>query len=92
MSHHPSAKDGLLNFITKSERSDKKFDLVPKHPTKVKEEILDQINDDDNYYLEQTMEEYAENPYDLKINRLLFDFCSFMFDKGLMNIHFNSLR
>jgi len=35
-----------------------------KHPTKVKEEILDQINDDDNYYLEQTMEEYAENPYD----------------------------
>ena len=30
----------------------------------VKEEILDQINDDDNYYLEQTMEEYAENPYE----------------------------
>ena len=64
LSHHPSAKDGLINFITKSEKSDKKLALVPKHPTKVKEEILDQINDDDNYYLEQTMEEYAENPYD----------------------------
>ena len=63
LSHHPNSIDGLAHFMVKSEKSNKTLELVPKHPTKVKKEILDQVNEDDNYYLEQTMEEYPENSY-----------------------------
>ena len=63
LSHHPNSIDGLAHFMVKSEKSDKKLELAPKHPTKVKKEILDEVNQDDNYYLEQTMEEYPENSY-----------------------------
>ena len=71
LSHHPNAKKGLsIDNLVKEEFaiSEKKLELGPKLPAKVKEEILDQNNYNDNYYLDQTMEEYPENPYDHEIN------------------------